>query len=72
MITLNHIIRESQSIHHALGQCYFFIGSEIGDITSEKHKVQRILIVYISETSLQVIDSPGIRSKVSISQKRKT
>ena len=38
----------------------------------EKHKVQRILMVYISETSLQVIDSPGIRSKVSISQKRKT
>ena len=72
MITLNHIVRKFQSIHHALGQCYFLIGSEIRDITSEKHKVQRILMVYISETSLQVIDSSGIRSKMSISHKSKT
>ena len=69
MIALNHIIWEFQSIHHALGQCDFLVGSEIGNVTSEKDEIKGVIPVHILQTGCKVFYRTSILSEVSISQK---
>ena len=69
MIALHHIIRHTQRIHHAFGDSDFLICTEIRDIASEKHEVQRVRLVNISQARAEVLYRTGMHSEMSVSDK---
>ena len=69
VIALHHIIRHTQRIHHAFGDSDLLIGTEIRDIASEKHEIQRVRLVYISQARAEVLYRTGMLCKMSVSDK---
>ena len=69
MIALHNKIWDTKRIHHTLGYTDFLICSEIRDIASEKHEVQRVRLVNISQARTEVLYRTGMCRKMSVSDK---